>query len=182
MARPHPLDLTGGWLQVPLDLCAAVALADWSRGAQIVLHEVLQTTCGPRRLERVEIRPTDLAARVGTHKRTISRAIRELLDGRALERAGDCTYRLRPDYSAWVGPSGQTRLSPQNLAYARSQRLLDPSTSQGDQTVHASTSQGDQTVPLPPPAGTIQSPGGDNPVPRRGQSSPPLPLMRRGGL
>ena len=117
----HP-DCDDGWLRYAHELDAALAIADWTKGARLVLREVFAQVFGPAKRKAATLAPTDIARRVGGNKSNVIRAIRELVDGGALIRAEDGTYTFVKDYEVWTRRhKGRTvpRLSPAEVAYAR---------------------------------------------------------------
>jgi hypothetical protein len=143
MAKP---DCDDGWIKYAHELDAALACADWSKGARIVLREVFSIIYGRDKPRTAIVRPTDLAGRVGTYKEAIIRGVRELVKGRALVKVGDCEYQFIKDYETWLTSSGKPRLSTQEIAYCKAARTKDASTKRGNETVTASTGVGNETV------------------------------------
>jgi hypothetical protein len=117
VAKP---DCDDGWLKYAHELDAALACANFSKGARIVLHEVFGQVFGPAKLRTATLSPTAVGRRVGMDKGNVGHAIRELTDSNALPRApGPARYRFNKNYEEWT-KDGQPRLTPDEVRYCRS--------------------------------------------------------------
>ncbi len=106
-------DCDDGWLKYAHELDAALAVADFSKGARIVLHEVFAQIFGLAKLPTARLSPLGIAGRSGLQPPNVSRAIRELIDSHALRREPDGSYRFLKDYGAWTGRArGATAATP----------------------------------------------------------------------
>src|SRR5438309_51367 len=111
---PHDVakpDCDDGWLRYAHELDAALAVADFTKGARIVLHEALEQFFGPPKLKSATLSPTEIGDLVGIAKQNIARAIRELMESNVLPRNPDGTYMFNKNYETWTR-SGAPRLSP----------------------------------------------------------------------
>ncbi len=119
MAKP---DCDDGWLKYAHELDAALAVADFSKGARIVLHEVFSQIFSLAKLRTARISPSELARRSGQVREVISRAVKELVDSNVLSPQSDGSYRFNKHYESWTGCNrhGSTetpRLSPVEIGY-----------------------------------------------------------------
>jgi hypothetical protein len=122
----HP-DTDDGWLKYAHELDAALAAADFSKGARIVLREVFAQIFGPAKQKTAELSPSDIARRIGRSKGTVGNRITELVESRVLVRVGS-RYAFRKDYETWVRvvrrlPDGSVetvpRLTPAEVQWCR---------------------------------------------------------------
>jgi hypothetical protein len=111
-------DLDDGYLRYAHELDAALACADFTKGARIVLREVFAQVFGPARSRIARIHPSVLACRTGMDKGNLCRAIRELVDSGVLIRGGECEFMFVKDYERWT-KKGAPRLSEDEISYAR---------------------------------------------------------------
>lgn len=159
MAKP---DLDDGYLRYAHELDAALACADFTKGARIVLRVVFSQLFGPARAETAKVFPSELARASGFDKAHLCRAVRELTESGVLERVADCEYRFVKDYERWT-KKGAPRLTRDEVAFARSAPAAamsykrTPGANRG--TGHASNQQsngaisGTGAVPIQAPAG-----------------------------
>lgn len=115
LAKP---DTDDGWLKYAHELDAALACADWSKGARIVLKEVFAQIFGPAKRRIAQLSPSELARRYGAEKSNIVRATRELVSGCALVRVNHGWYRFNKNYEEWTR-NGHSRLSPAEIKWAK---------------------------------------------------------------
>src|SRR5262245_25620815 len=97
MARP---DIDDGWIRYAHELDAALACADFSKGARIVLQHVFTQVFGPGKLKTARVSATELATALGSHKAHFVRAVRELTESGVLVRVAD-GFRFNKDYPSW---------------------------------------------------------------------------------
>lgn len=114
MAKP---DCDDGWIPYAHELDAALAVADFSKGARIVLREVFSQTFGLAKNRTATLSPSEIAGRVGMVKQHIVGAISELVQARVLIRVNRGEYRFIKDYERWIYPSGKARLSKTEIAW-----------------------------------------------------------------
>lgn len=114
-------DLTDGWLPYAHELDAALAVADFTKGARLVLREVFAQIFGMAKLKSATLSPSGIASVAGMMREHVSRAIKELVDSGVLVRLGDGTYRFIKDYESWTR-KGEPRLTQTELGYCRSAR------------------------------------------------------------
>lgn len=118
-------DLDDGWLPYAHELDAALAVADFTKGARIVLREVFAQIFGPAKLKTARVVATDVAARSGFKRPNVSRAIKELTDSRVLTLESDGAFRFNKDYESWLMADGRNtpddtpRLTPEEASYCR---------------------------------------------------------------
>ena len=79
MAKP---DLDDGWLKYAHELDAALAVADFTKGARIVLREVFSQVFGPAKSKTARLSPSEIGRRVGMARQNVMRGIDELLNAR----------------------------------------------------------------------------------------------------
>lgn len=115
MAKP---DTEDGWLMYAHELDAAVAAADFSKGARIVLREQFAQIYGPAKLRAAELIPAVIAERSGLKRQNVYRYIEDLVESNVLRRLDATHYAFVKDYEAWTR-GGQPRLSPAEVRYAR---------------------------------------------------------------
>jgi hypothetical protein len=156
MARP---DLDDGWLKYAHELDAALAVADFTKGARIVLREVFAQIFGPAKLAHAELSPTEIGRRCGMNKAHVMRAITELIDSSVLVRHDQCSFTFVKDYERWTY-KGRPRLTETEISYARhaprvalsyrnpyaSMQLPNEVTNQPDQHEPV-TQRGNETLP-----------------------------------
>ncbi len=121
MAKP---DCDDGWLKYAHELDAALALADFSKCARLVLREVFAQIFGPARAKTAQILPAEVARRSGQQRENVWRAIRELVESCVLRLEADGSYRFLKDYESWLGwarggSSGQPRFTSEEISYCR---------------------------------------------------------------
>ncbi len=122
MAKP---DCDDGWLKYAHELDAALAVADFSKGARIVLREVFAQIFGLSPRPRATLSASAIARRSGLKQPNVSRAIRELMEAGVLHRESDGSYRFLKGYWTWTTASrgGSARaalLTPVEVAYCQS--------------------------------------------------------------
>src|SRR5215207_9785089 len=117
MAKP---DLDDGWLPYAHELDAALAVADFGKGARIVLREVFSQCFGLAKGRTATLSPAEIGARVGLLKEHVVRAIGSLVSSRVLVRVARGEYRFVKDYEGWIFPDGSARLSKTEIAWCRS--------------------------------------------------------------
>lgn len=116
MAKP---DLDDGFIRVAHDLDAALAIADFTKGARIVLREVFAQAFGKGARSLVEIHVGNIAKRSDTKRQYISRGFRELIDSNILiEDTESGFYAFNKRYETWT-KGGEKRISEGGLAYCR---------------------------------------------------------------
>jgi hypothetical protein len=122
MAKP---DCDDGWLKYAHELDAALAVADFTKGARIVLREIFAQLFGPAKLRTARVSPTELARCTGQVKTGLVRAVRELVESDVLRKRPDGSYVFNKDYESWViqggrgHSSGSPRLSRDEVIYCR---------------------------------------------------------------
>lgn len=124
MAKP---DTEDGWIPYAHELDAALAAADFKKGARIVLRDVFAQIfgigrVGKARLQPAVISPSDLAQRTGLTKREVVRSLHDLVLCRVLKRIDRGTYSFLKDYECWIWPDGSPRLSKVELAWCASEK------------------------------------------------------------
>jgi hypothetical protein len=97
-------DTDDGWFKLAHELDAALAVADFSKGARIVLREVFAQVFGKAKRRHAALSPSDLARRTGMDKSHVVRAIRELVDSGVLQKVGEGVYKFIKDYESWTRP------------------------------------------------------------------------------
>lgn len=117
MAKP---DLDDGWFMLAHELDAALDAADFTKAARVVLREVKAQIFGPRRLRVATISPSEIARGVGRPRQFGVRGVAELVASRALLRVAEGTYRFAKDYESWTWKDGSPRLTPDEVAWAKS--------------------------------------------------------------
>lgn len=115
MAKP---DLDDGYLRYAHELDAALACADFTKGARIVLREVFSQVFGPARSRTARVFPSELARASGAGKSNLCRAVRELCDSGVLRKISECEYGFVKDYESWT-KGRLPRLTPEEISYAR---------------------------------------------------------------
>ncbi len=121
MAKP---DCDDGWLKYAHELDAALAVADFSKGARIVLREVFAQIFGPAKAPTARLSPAEIAGRSGHIREHISRAIKELVGSGTLSCEADGSYRFTKDYESWTGytrsgSTGTPRLTAAEVVYCK---------------------------------------------------------------
>lgn len=109
--------LENGFIRYAHELDAALAYADFTKGARIVLREVFAQIFGPAELKTAKISPTALANLYGLDKGNFARSIKELMDSGALAKIGECEYGFIKDYGKWT-KNGRIRLSEKEMEQA----------------------------------------------------------------
>jgi hypothetical protein len=109
--------LEDGYIRYAHELDAALAYADFTKGARIVLREVFAQMFGPADRRTVKLSPTELGKLFEVNKGFFGRAIRELTDSNVLEKLGECEYRFVKDYGRWT-KNGHRRLSETEMKLA----------------------------------------------------------------
>lgn len=105
----HP-DTDEGWFILVHALDGALACADFTKGARIVIHEVFAQIYGPAKRKRAVLSPTDLGKRFGRDKQYFGRAIRELVTAGALEKF-PTDYKWIKYYQRWTNANGSPRFT-----------------------------------------------------------------------
>jgi hypothetical protein len=122
MAKP---DLDDGWIPYAHELDAALAVADFTKGARIVLKEVFAQLFGPAKAKTANVSPAALAKAVGMRREFIAMGVKELTESKAIERLEDGTFRFNKNYETWLATdtrrraNGTFRLTPEEAAYCR---------------------------------------------------------------
>jgi Bacteriophage replication protein O len=112
MAKP---DTDDGWLKYAHELDAALACADFSKGARIVLKEVFAQIYGPAKRMVAQIAPSELGRRYGIDKSNLLRAVRELVESNVLIRVDGSGFRFDKHYDRWT-KKGRPRFTKLELA------------------------------------------------------------------
>ena len=115
MAKP---DLNDGYLRYAHELDAALACADFTLGARIVLREVFAQIFGPAKRRTAVVSPSETARRYGLEKSNLLRGVRELIESGVLRKIGECEYHFVKDYESWTR-NGRRRLSESMVVAAR---------------------------------------------------------------
>jgi hypothetical protein len=115
MAKP---DCDDGWLPYAHELDAALAVADFTKGARIVLREVFAQIYGLAKRKHAELSPTEIGGRIGMARSHVMRGITELVGSGVLIRRPDGLYRFIKDYESWTY-KGAPRLSPMEVCYCK---------------------------------------------------------------
>jgi len=118
MARPLRKH---GYVPIAHELHAAIACADFTKGASIVLREVLNQLFRKVPLKTALVSPSDLAKRTGWKKQFFIRGINELVASGVITRADEGGYLFVKDYASWTR-NGEPRLTDEELDYAFSSR------------------------------------------------------------
>jgi hypothetical protein len=138
MAKP---DLDEGYLRVAHELFAAIAVAGFTKWEMVVLREVFDQIYGPRKTSTARLSSTDIAARAGTQKQVIYRAIRMLVEAGVLAKTAGGEYRFIKDYEAWRH-GDDPRFSPSESTYCRSARRVKTASAPAPTAVSASDDGG----------------------------------------
>lgn len=117
MAKP---DTEDGWIPYAHELDAALAAADFSKGAKIVLREVFSQTFGLSKHRTAILSPSEIGGRVGVMKEHIVKAITMLVACKVLVRVGRGEYRFVKDYEKWTFPDGSPRLTKTEISWCLS--------------------------------------------------------------
>jgi hypothetical protein len=112
-------DCDDGWLKYAHELDAALAVADFTKGARIVLREVFSQIFGPAKLRHARLSPAEIGGRVGMARPHVMRGITELVDSGVLARSADGAYKFIKDYESWTY-KGARRLSEAEVVYCHS--------------------------------------------------------------
>jgi hypothetical protein len=112
-------DCDDGWLKYAHELDAALAVADFTKGARIVLREVFSQIFGPAKLRHAKLSPAEIGGRVGMARSHVMRGITELVDSGVLARSADGSYKFIKDYESWTY-KGARRLSEAEVVYCHS--------------------------------------------------------------
>jgi hypothetical protein len=126
VAKP---DIDDGWLKYAHELDAALAVADFTKGARIVLREVFSQIYGPAKKRTAKVSPSAIGAACGMDRHNISRGLKELVDGNVLRKQDDGVYTFNKDYETWL-ESGRgarpnhPRFTPEEMAWCRNAPAL----------------------------------------------------------
>ncbi len=181
MAKP---DTDDGWLKYAHELDAALACADWSKGARIVLHEVFAQIYGPAKRKVAQLSPSELGRRYGTEKSNIVRSTRELVSGGALIKVSLGWYRFNKNYEAWTR-NGHPRLSPGEKKWAKDAPRIAMAYKHisGDKSdTKTETSLTPAETSLTPPTVSDLSPNGDKSDTKTETSLTPPPYKGSAGV
>jgi len=177
MAKP---DCDDGWLKYAHELDAALAVADFTKGARVVLREVFAQIFGPAKLRSAALSPTDIGTRVGMRREHVARAVKELADANALVRLKDGSYRFNKDYESWLH-NGSPRLTPGEVAYCRNApaQALSHRNDPGNASSESRNDSGNTSTEQRNSSGTDRNSSGNKNVPElvRSESPPCTPLL-----
>ena len=99
MACPNTED---GFVMIAVELGAAIAMVDFTKGERLVVWEVVTQMYGKAKLPEARVSPADVAARTNTERAMISKAVRSLVESNVLTAGKEeQTYRLQKDYEKW---------------------------------------------------------------------------------
>jgi hypothetical protein len=113
MAKP---DCDDGWFKLSHELDAALAVADFTKGARIVLREVFSQIYGPAKRTIAVISAADLGRRYGRPRQYFSRALEELDASGSIRRLDPNRVRFAKDYSGWTFTDGSPRLTTAEIS------------------------------------------------------------------
>jgi hypothetical protein len=119
VARP---DTDDGFVQIALDLFAAIMAADLPNRDMIVLAELLLHSYGPRKQRRVFLDPTQIEHLTGLHRNNARAAIKSLHAAGLAVANDDGSYTFVKDWESWHprGRSIAERLTGGIVRFARS--------------------------------------------------------------
>jgi hypothetical protein len=155
MAKP---DTDDGWLPYAHELDAALAVADFSKGARIVLREVFSQCFGLARNRTAILSPSEIGGRVGVMKEHIVKAVGMLVACGVLTRVSRGEYRFVKDYERWTFPDGSARLTKTEIAWCLSAPYVAKAHLKSRKPV---LNTGAQLVPLDSRLGAQLVPGDD---------------------
>lgn len=141
MAKP---DLEDGYLRYAHELDAALACADFTKGARIVLREVLSQIFGPAASKTAKIHAAEIVRTYGLHKSYIHRGIKELVESGVIVKVDDYDYQFVKNYENWT-KNGTPRLSPEEIEAARTapERAMSHKRSCGRNSVNSNKPDND---------------------------------------
>jgi len=91
-----------GFVMIAVELGAAIAMVDFTKGERLVVWEVVTQMYGKAKLPEARVSPADVAARTNTERAMISKAVRSLVESNVLTAGKEeQTYRLQKDYEKW---------------------------------------------------------------------------------
>ena len=114
MAHPRKKD---GYIQLSHELAKAIALANFSKWATVLLFEIITQLYNLDR-DDAQVNLQDLAVRHGADTGNIRSGAIELQNAGAIEKTGPQTYRFDKDYESW-NRSGQPRMTQAEVAEAK---------------------------------------------------------------
>lgn len=149
-------DLDDGWLKYAHELDTALAAADLTKGARIVLREVFAQVFGPAKRIAATLSPSAIAGDYGVCRQYVSRAIKELVDSNILARSQDGAFRFVKDYESWLR-NGTPRLTVREIESCRKA----PSRAMAWKHLGETESLPNGGNPVSPPATGLMTNGGN---------------------
>jgi DNA-binding transcriptional ArsR family regulator len=110
-------DLDDGWIKLAHELDAALSVAGFTRVANMALCEIRSQVYGPAKRKRAIISPTEFGEAIGQHRQNVSRALKELEDAGAIDRAFGNSIGFRKNYRQWTDGKGKPRFTRKELAW-----------------------------------------------------------------